>query len=372
MNKTPSRPMPTPRVCPTCGTRVGEAATRCLVCGSSLTPSDRGGRGSGRRPPRSITLSAPFALTVVVLLFGGVAAVFFVARGDSLFTQATPTASAAPSPQPTFTATITPTDTPEPTPTPQPPIEYTVKSGDTCLGLAAAYDISMNALIELNGLSRDCVIFPDQRLLIPRPTPTPTSLPTATLSGDAATQAAIPVVSYTVKEGDTLSTIARDYNVSTETIKQANNMTSDVVFTGQVLLIPLQRLPTAGPGPTGTPPPPYDAPELLVPADGATFTSSDATVTLQWSSVAELRANEFYEVVVEDVTANAARRLVEHTTATRLILPTDFRPPAGETHVYRWWVVPVRVLGATSEGETQYQPAGGTSQTRTFAWTGPP
>ena len=371
MNKTPTSPLPAPRLCPTCGTRVGEAATRCLVCGTVLARTQRAGRVPRTRRAPAITISAPVALTLVVLLFVGGIAVFFFNGGASFFVRPTGTPTVTSTPPPTFTPTATPTDTPEPTPTPLPPIEYTVKPGDTCLGLAAAFDISMSSIIELNGLGVDCVIFPDQRLIIPRPTPTPTPIPTATLAGAAATQAAIPVAFYTVKEGDTLSTISQDYNVAPETIKTANNMTSDVVFTGQVLSIPLIRVATVGPTPTHTPPPPYDAPVLLLPQDGATFGASDGSVTLQWTGVAELRENEFYEVTVEDVTANAARRHVEYLTANRFIVPEEFRPPAGETHVFRWWVVAVRVVGATVEGETQYSPAGATSARRDFAWSGP-
>ena len=38
MNKSSASPAAAPRLCPTCGTRVGAAATKCLVCGADLTP----------------------------------------------------------------------------------------------------------------------------------------------------------------------------------------------------------------------------------------------------------------------------------------------------------------------------------------------
>ncbi|MGB8644147.1 MAG: LysM peptidoglycan-binding domain-containing protein [Anaerolineae bacterium] len=67
----------------------------------------------------------------------------------------------------------------------------------------------------------------------PQPTLTPTIAPT-------------PVyVKYTVKKGDTLSTIARQFKVSVEAIRSANNLTDDTLHPGDVLNIP-QGAPTPG------------------------------------------------------------------------------------------------------------------------------
>ncbi len=43
---------------------------------------------------------------------------------------------------------------------------------------------------------------------------------------------------YEVQSGATLSTIAKAYKVSVDSIKKANNLKSDSIFTGQTLLIP--------------------------------------------------------------------------------------------------------------------------------------
>ncbi|HLF00581.1 MAG TPA: hypothetical protein VI547_01300, partial [Anaerolineales bacterium] len=40
-------PTPPPRLCPTCGTRVGELATKCIVCGAEL-----GGPAATTKPQR--------------------------------------------------------------------------------------------------------------------------------------------------------------------------------------------------------------------------------------------------------------------------------------------------------------------------------
>lgn len=46
------------------------------------------------------------------------------------------------------------------------------------------------------------------------------------------------VVTYTVQKGDTISTIARKYGISTETVRWANNLTSDSITVGDQLQIP--------------------------------------------------------------------------------------------------------------------------------------
>ena len=67
-----------------------------------------------------------------------------------------------------------------------------------------------------------------------------------TLAMNATLNTAIPkdrerrgIEEYTVMNGDTLSTIAAKYEVSVQTIKWANNLTSDMVKPGQKLEIPL-------------------------------------------------------------------------------------------------------------------------------------
>jgi len=61
-------------------------------------------------------------------------------------------------------------------------IIYIVQPGDTALGIALAYDISLDEFLALNGLSGKSVIYPNQHIVIRTgytPTPTqPTSTPT--------------------------------------------------------------------------------------------------------------------------------------------------------------------------------------------------
>jgi LysM repeat protein len=360
-----------PRLCTTCGTRLGEGATRCLVCGTPV----RGSAGRGGRAPRNITLDLRVAVALVAglaLLTAGLTyAASRVVGGAAL--------SATPSGTPTLTATatlvpsVTPTSTIVPSPTTEPPVEYTVAEGDSCLSIAFFFDVSVRSIIELNNLGTQCFLTVGQRVLVPVATPAPTDTPTATLAPAEATEAACPKVTITVEEGDTLFGIAQNYNVAVQSIMDYNGMTSDSVFSGQVLIVPLcERL--GGPTATPTVPPPYPAPNLLLPKDGESFSLANDTISLQWAAVAPLREDEFYRVTVVDVTeeslGSGRKTLIEFVTDTQFNLPASFRPTGTSPHVMRWWIETVRLAGTTAAGEPRYASAGASSVKRDFTWSG--
>lgn len=56
-----------------------------------------------------------------------------------------------------------------------------------------------------------------------------------------AAYSANQAATYTVRKGDTLSGIARDYGISLNDLKRANNLKSDLIRVGQVLTIPSAR-----------------------------------------------------------------------------------------------------------------------------------
>ncbi len=370
------------QVCPTCGTRLSESATRCLVCGAELTGKaveeqkaakkvEKAVQAS-RMPEITLGLPAALGLMAIILLIGaGVVYAALNVGGRVVEPTAvfTPTETALPS----ATPTETPTHTPIPTPTELPPFDYTVASGDTCSLIALNFGISVNSLIILNNLPVSCNnLYIGQVLKVPYPTATPAPLPTSTLSGSAATEDACEKVSITVQENDTLSSIAANYAVSMTAIKEYNGLSTDNVFIGQTLFVPLceRATPVGQSTRTPTPPPPYTAPNLLLPADGGAFTLANDVVTLQWSSVGTLRDNEFYRVTVEDITEGQARRLTDYVTDTKYIVPTTFRPKDNVAHVIRWWVSTVRQTSTDEQGEPIYTSAGADSQKWVFTWVG--
>jgi LysM repeat protein len=302
----------------------------------------------------------------------GALALYFTLNSAGRIVHATPVPTGTETP----TITLTPTETPIPSDTPtltlEPPFDYVVRAGDTCISIAAFFNVSTSVVILTNSLNTNCTdLFEGQTIKVPRPTATPLPAATATLEPAQATIQACPSADYTVQANDTLSSIAINYNVSMEAIKTWNGLSTDNVMIGQNLVIPLcMRAATAGPTPTPTIPPPYPATNLLMPVDGAPFSLADDSVTLQWASVGPLRDNERYQVTVEDVTAGSARRLVRYVTDTKLVVPVSFRPQDSIPHVIRWWVVPVRQTGTDDQGNPIWSSAGTASAARVFTWSG--
>jgi LysM repeat protein len=322
-----------------------------------------------------ISLSLPAALGLLVLLVAiGAALVFFLTKGktENAAIVTTPTLSPTVSATVTLTPTITLTPSPQPTATPLPPIEYTIGQGDSCTGIAAFFKVSVNSIILLNNLPAACnTLIAGTKLLVPQPTPTALPEPSSTPNPSQATEQACEKVEYTVKESDTLSTIASTYAVSMESIKQFNGLVNDVVYSGFTLIIPLCERVAPGTTPTPTVPPPYAAPNLLLPAGGAPFNASDV-ITLQWSSVGSMRTNEAYAVTAEDVTEGKGRKLVEYVTDTKFNLPVSFRPADAQPHLIQWWVLPVRQIGTSNDGQPIWSPAGTVSEKRGLIWIGGP
>lgn len=360
--------------CPVCGSRISPNATRCLVCGSSISKTtDSSPKKAEIKGPKvpSVTIAWPLIIALVLLFLGiGAGAVYAVMNQAGMVVEPTVTPTVTTTATITITPTLTLTPTIEPTTTPLPDMEYKVQSGDSCLSIAYLFNVSVNSIVVKNSLSAACDnLVVGQTLMIPQPTPTASPQPTSTLSEVDSTLAACTTAAYTVGAGDTLSTIARNYNVEMDAIRNWNGMTSDVVYEGQPLTIPLcERLPTAGPTPTATTPPPYQAPSLLLPADGAPFTAANDTIALQWSSVGTLRSDEYYAITVEDVTEGEGRRLVDYVTDTKFIIPTNFRPNSTVPHILRWTVMVVRQTGSSADGQAIYEPAGNVSNPRTFIW----
>jgi LysM repeat protein len=368
------------QICPTCGTRLSENATRCLVCGTELTAKAatkskkaESGMQASRMPEITLSLPAALGALTLILLIGAAAVYFSLRSGLTGATITEPTAEGTATETPTITPTTTETLPPTalPTETLLAPFEYTVREGDTCGIIAANLEVSVQSIIVQNQLSSQCFVSVGQILKIPYPTSTPAPPPTDIPNEATQTAQACEKISYTVQANDTLSSISFNYNVPQDAIKFYNGLSTDAVFLGQPLIIPLcERFATPGPTPTATLPPPYQAPNLLLPPDGAAFTLANDVVTLQWASIGNLRENEAYQVTIEDVTSGQGRRITENVTDTKFIIPTSFRPNDNLAHVMRWWVTTVRQNGVDEQGQPLYESAGAISEKRVFTWVG--
>lgn len=102
---------------------------------------------------------------------------------------------------------------------------YVVKSGDTLYSIALRYDTTPNAIINKNNLTSS-VLTIGQQLIIPAD-------PESTGEDDMTTNN-----TYVVQNGDSLYSISRMYGISVDDIKNANNLTSNILTIGQVLTIP--------------------------------------------------------------------------------------------------------------------------------------
>ncbi|MFA9560571.1 LysM peptidoglycan-binding domain-containing protein [Evansella sp. AB-rgal1] len=97
---------------------------------------------------------------------------------------------------------------------------YNVQSGDSLWKIANENNVSVQNLMNWNSLTSS-TIFVGQNLTIQAPQSTQTTSQ-----------------SYTVKSGDSLSVIARNYNTTVSAIQSLNNLSSDLIRVGQVLRIP--------------------------------------------------------------------------------------------------------------------------------------
>lgn len=94
---------------------------------------------------------------------------------------------------------------------------YTIKAGDTLYKIAAANNTTVDEIKALNNLTSNNLSI-GQLLKLPSPL--------------------TPETTYTVQKGDSLYAIANKYNTTVDALKKANNLTSNILSIGQVLKIP--------------------------------------------------------------------------------------------------------------------------------------
>ena len=377
MAEEPEIPIPTeePRYCPACGSRVAAKATTCLMCGASLVEEE----GTPEEPKRRGLPGWARAL-----LSGVLALAILAAGAFALYTLLTtepaaedPTPTAIPTRRPTVPPTLppTPTSMPTSTPTPVPPLAHQVQEGETLIVIAAEYDTTVEQIMALNPDLDPQLIQVGQLLLIPVGTPTPG--PTSTLDPDVPTPTPPDYIVHVVAPGETLSTIAEEYEVSIAVIRAANDLplNDDTIRANQSLVIPMgtpmpSPTPTVDPNVTPTPVPPYAAPPLLSPPDGATLAGSEEPILLQWASVSVLQDDEWYELTLSQPRGGVMSATIRsHTTAWRV--PPDLMPaPDADVHEFQWQVQVVEEAFGRY-GELLYKEAGDPSEVRTFTWLVP-
>ncbi|MBB5021774.1 LysM peptidoglycan-binding domain-containing protein [Desulfurispira natronophila] len=103
-------------------------------------------------------------------------------------------------------------------------VEHRVRSGENLSTIASRYNTSVSQIRQHNSLNGD-IIRPGQVLSIP-------------MQQTASTQRT--TIRHEVRSGESLSVLADRYNVRMATIRRANNLNGDLLRVGQTLNIPVQ------------------------------------------------------------------------------------------------------------------------------------
>lgn len=96
---------------------------------------------------------------------------------------------------------------------------YVVQRGDSLYSIANRFNTTVDALKEVNNLTSN-ILSIGQVLRLP------------------TVEESAPEITYTVQRGDSLYSISREFNTTVDAIKELNNLSSNLLSVGQVLRIP--------------------------------------------------------------------------------------------------------------------------------------
>lgn len=140
---------------------------------------------------------------------------------------------------------------------PSAPAEYTIARGDTISSIAGRYGLDTYAILKLNNLQPNTVIYPGQKIKLtgsasaPAPSAKPAAPALASSGGSV----------YTVKSGDTLGAISARHGVKLSEVLSWNGLNmNSVIHPGQKIKIgsgqasaPTASTPAAKPAPAAAP-----------------------------------------------------------------------------------------------------------------------
>jgi LysM repeat protein len=147
---------------------------------------------------------------------------------------------------------------------------YVIQDGDTLGKIAEKFGIERKSLLEANRLSEGQPIYIGETLMIPGAAPAPAPAPGANMAeagkpvdakkdsvvigetkkpesapAPVPAPAATGTKTHKIVKGDTLTSVAKKYNTSVDSIKSANGLRSDTISLGQTLKIPATQTAAA-------------------------------------------------------------------------------------------------------------------------------
>lgn len=121
---------------------------------------------------------------------------------------------------------------------------HEVKPGENISRIAFAYKITSAEIIAANGLKENAVLRTGQSLIIPPPKAATKGADASKTAATTTPKADVPATrttpgQYTVKKGDTMTSIAKSHGVSVEELSKVNKITDPKKLQlGQVLKLP--------------------------------------------------------------------------------------------------------------------------------------
>jgi membrane-bound lytic murein transglycosylase D len=115
---------------------------------------------------------------------------------------------------------------------------YSVKRGDSVTSIARNFKLTSAELRAANDLRNTSKVRTGQTLMIPQPrTSGLPARPTSTASASAAPASSGQATTYRVRAGDTLSSIARHFDITVADLKRLNQLSSDTIVVGDKLTV---------------------------------------------------------------------------------------------------------------------------------------